>query len=178
MSVEFCMECNQKLGTWTARFGGNNTVFCKKCFKSKEIVNKHVELNSTNNTEPKANNTEPKDSQPVQNKITSVRAKNNTNKFERYCAWAVGSILILGVMFINNSSFVRYGFFASNINQTMMFDLLQNIFGGIGKYSNSRNYSYFSWFVCFSLGILLSWKCRFDVAEILKKLLMKIHNNI
>lgn len=45
------MECNQKLGTWSARFGDNNTLFCKKCFSSEEIVQKHVDLNKVNSTD-------------------------------------------------------------------------------------------------------------------------------
>ena len=50
MATEFCMECNQKLGSWSARFGGNNTIFCNKCFKNEEVVQRHVNLNAVKNS--------------------------------------------------------------------------------------------------------------------------------
>jgi uncharacterized protein DUF4339 len=43
LSREFCMECGAKVSDWSARFGGNNTIFCKKCFASNSIVQKHVD---------------------------------------------------------------------------------------------------------------------------------------
>ena len=178
MTTEFCMECKQKLSSWSSRFGGNDTIFCKKCFKNEEIVQRHVDLNTVKNSDH-ANKTDlSPEKLKTDDKLIQEKELIQTNKSERYIAWGLGIILTLAILFLNNGSFSRYGFFASDIQHTMLYDSLKDSLRRFDISSSaSRNLAYFLWFSLFGLGVYMSWKHRFKTATIVHRVLSRIHDN-
>ncbi|WP_345888178.1 hypothetical protein [Shewanella algae] len=99
-----------------------------------------------------------------------------SDKTIRYIAWATGSLIVLAILFINDGSFSRYGLFASEIKDTMIYDFLIDIVREFGVYlSTARSWAYFLWFACLGGGIFISWKYRFKTADIVGKIFKNIH---
>jgi len=99
-----------------------------------------------------------------------------TDKTFRYISWVVGSLLVLTLLFLNDDSFSRYGLFATDIKDTMVYDFLKDIVRYFGvRSSTSRILAYFFWFVFFGVGIFISWKYRFKTTKIVKTIFKSIH---
>lgn len=97
------------------------------------------------------------------------------DKTIRYIGIGVGSLITLAILYVNDGSFSKYGFFASDIKHTMIYDLLRNIVGGFGAhYSTTKSWAYFLWFACLAGGVWFSWKIRFKIASVITKVFKSI----
>lgn len=94
----------------------------------------------------------------------------------RYIAWLAGSLLAIALLFINDYSFSDYGLFASDINETMVYEFLKGIVREFGANSSTaRGWAYFLWFVCLAGSIVLSWRHRYKSASVLAEIFKTIH---
>lgn len=99
-----------------------------------------------------------------------------TDKAIKYIGLITGVLLTFILLLINEEPF-RYGLFTSEIKYTWLYDFLRrDIIGGYG--SGAKNLAYFLWYLCLSVGILLSWKFRIKVSNLISKILTKIHKEI
>ena len=98
-----------------------------------------------------------------------------SNKSFRYIAWGLGSVITIVILFINDRSFQRYGFFASDINKTIAFEFFEDIARAFGAgYSGAEDGAYFLWYCTLVIGIYASWKFRHKTAG----LITRVVNNI
>ena len=118
----------------------------------------------------------PEKSAPEKGGRDGIYEGKTSGKSIRYVAWAAGSLITLAILCINDGSFSRHGFFAGDIKDAMVFDLLTDIICEFGAYlSTARSVAYFLWFACLAGGVYLSWKYRFKTAKIVGAVLKNIH---
>lgn len=100
------------------------------------------------------------------------------DKKKRYIAWVSVSFLLFILFFINVGS-SRYGLFTSDIDHTFVYDILYDVFRGIGMRRNTAsNTAYFLWFAFLTGGLYFAWRYRYKTAELLTKYLKKIHEKV
>ncbi len=101
------------------------------------------------------------------------------DKTMRYIGVGMGSLITLLILYLNDGSFSKYGFFASDIKHTIIYNLLKDIVREFGAhYSTGRSLAYFLWFTCLAVGVWFSWKIRFKIANVITKILKSIDEKV
>ncbi|VVH55663.1 hypothetical protein [bacterium endosymbiont of Bathymodiolus sp. 5 South] len=102
------------------------------------------------------------------------------DKTIRYIGIGIGFLITLAILYVNNDgSFSEYGFFASDIKHTMIYDLLKDIVRKFGaRYSTRGSWAYFLWFSCLAGGVWFSWEMRFKIARIITKVFKSIDEKV
>lgn len=95
-----------------------------------------------------------------------------TDKTIKYVGLITGVLLTFILLLINADPF-RYELLASEIKHTWFYDFLR-----IDSGYKAKNLAYFLWYLCLSVGIFLSWKFRIKIANLISKILTKIHKEI
>jgi len=99
-----------------------------------------------------------------------------SNKTIRYIAIMLGVITTLIVTFSADSSYIRSGMFDSEVERTLLYNILKDIIKAFGAYtSTSKKWAYFLWFIFLIGGLYSAWRFRFKTASIITKISKSIH---
>lgn len=170
-----CPVCKQELEVNSSH--NDEVGKCPKCSSAFKVVadDDNVILSKIKNSEfisHKLKNT-------VCNKTTLINETSLTDKAIKYFGLFVGVLLVFILLLINENTF-GYGLFANDIYNTWVYNfLIENIVGSEKYYDSDEEFlAYFLWFLCFGIGVFLSWKYRVKTANLISKILTKIHKEI